>query len=146
MKRMLVALSLISSSLMAQYITIKTETSPGAGYGKEIFFGTVSDYTKSVSEIASKMKAGNAALNGLSASSQYLAKGMFGDSLKAGGAGIGIGLAYGLLNPYIMSYRYDQEYILVRSNGNGELTAVTFIGDKHPSLSKEQIHEILRSR
>lgn len=136
----------MGTSLMAQYITVKTETSPGAGGGQELFFGTLSDYTKSVSEIASKMKAGNVALNGLSTSSQYLAKGMFGDSLKAGGTGIGIGLAYGLLNPYIMSFRYDQEYILIRSNGNGELSAVTFIGDKHPSLSKEQIHEILKSK
>ena len=146
LKTLLIGLALAATNAMADYITVKTQTSPSAVGGKEIYFGTIANYTKSVSEIASKMKAGNAALNGLSTSSQYLAKGMFGDSLKASGTGIGIGLAYGLLNPYIMSYRYDQEYILVRSNGNGELTAVMFIGDKNPSMSEDQIHEILRSR
>ena len=136
------------TSLSAEYITIKTRTSPMAYGGEEVFFGTIADYTKKVSEIQKSIQKNgiNGALNGMSASSQALAKGFYGEGLKSIGAGVGIGLVYGMLNPIVMSYRYDQEYVLVRSNGNGELEAVIFIGDKHPSLSKDQIHEILKSR
>ena len=149
MKKNLIALALglMTSNLMAQYITITTETGPGAG-GKEVYFGTVADYSQKMTDIAKSVKRNgvNGTLNGLSTSSQYLAKGIFGEGLKSMGSGLGIGLAYGFLNPYVMSYRYDQEYVSIRSSGNGELKAVMFIGDKNPSLSESQIHEILKSK
>lgn len=140
--------ALAAANLMADYTTITTKTSPSASGGKEIFFGKVEDYTKYVSEIAKNIaiKGADGALNGLSAGAGSLAKGFVGEGLKSFGAGAGIGIVIGLLDPYVMSFYADQEYVLVRADSNGELTAVMFIGDKHPKLSDEQIHNILKNK
>ena len=148
MKALMVATGLSITSLMADYITITTKTTPSMNDGKEIFFGTVADYTKYVTEIQKNIVARGTlgAADGLSRGAKALAEGFYGEGLKFAGAGAAMGVVVSLLDPYVMSMYADQEYLLVRSNGNGELKAVMFIGDKHPSLSEEEIHKILRAK
>jgi hypothetical protein len=56
----------------------------------------------------------------------------------------------GALDPYVMSLYADQEYVLIKNikmpNGKIARKAVIFVGDKHPSLSEEEIHTILRNK
>jgi len=132
----------ISTTLFAEYKVIKTSTMPGLSGGQEVFFGTISDYSKKITEI--NKAVANGTLNGLSAGSQALARGFYGEGLKHIGAGAGIGLIVGLLDPIVMSAYADQQYILVKKSGD-ELVAVTFFGDKHPSYTQEQIHNILKN-
>jgi len=103
-----------ATALMADYTTIVTKTAPSMQGEKEIFFGTVSDYSNYVMQYA--------------------------------GAGAAIGIVVGLLDPYVMSMYADQEYMLVRTDGKGELESILFIGDKHPSLSEAEIHKILQNK
>jgi len=148
LKTLILLAGLAGTNLMADYTTIVTKTTPSMNGGKEIFFGTLSDYTKYRAEISKEisLRGTLGAIDGMSKGAQALARGFYGEGLKYAGGGAAIGVLVGLMNPYVMSLYADQEYVLVRTDGKGELKAVMFIGDKHPSLSEEQIHEILKNK
>lgn len=138
----------MTTGLMANYTIIETKTAPGVHCEKEIFFGKLADYSKYVSEVQKNLAARGSlgAIDGMSKGAQALAKGFYGEALKGVTAGAGIGIAVAMLNPYVMSFYADQEYVLIRTNGKKELEAIIFIGDKHPSLSEDKIHSILRKK
>ena len=141
MKKIFLASILAASSLMAQYKVITTTTGGYNGVGQEAFFGTMTDYTKERVKINNMLARGTvgAANGALSQGSNLLASG-----LQGAAVGAGISLVYGLMDPFIMDFYADQEYVLIKKDSSGELKAYYFIGDKHPSLTKEQIHEILK--
>ncbi len=141
------------SALMADYTTFVTTSVTGAkGAEKEIFFGTLADYSQANAEIAKSIKAhgGMGAINGMSTGAQSLAKGFFGEGMKSVGTGALIGVIVGLMDPFIMDFYADQQYVLIRAidldNGKKALKAITFIGDKNPSLSEEEIHNVLKEK
>ena len=144
-KTFIIFMGLTVTSLMADYTTIITKTTPSMNGGTEIFFGTVADYSKYVSEISKSVtqRGTLGAIDGMSNGAQALARGFAKEGMKSFGAGAAIGMVVGLLDPYVMSLYADQEYVLIRADKNGELEAIMFIGDKHPSLSEKQIHNIL---
>ena len=136
------------TTLTADYTTIVTKTTPSMQGEKEIFFGRVSDYSNYVTEISKNIAAHGTlgAVDGMSKGAQALARGFYGEGLTYAGAGAAIGIVVGLLDPYVMSMYADQEYMLVRTDGKGELESILFIGDKHPSLSEAKIHTILQNK
>ncbi len=148
LKTLILLIGLTGTSLMADYTTIITKTTPSMQGGKEIYFGTVADYTKYVSKIRKNLAKRTAlgAINGLSKGAQALAEGFAKEGGNFIGAGAGIGFVFSLLNPYVMSFYADQEFVLIRANNNGELESIMFIGDKHPSLSNKEIHKILKNK
>ena len=148
LKTLILLIGLTGTSLMADYATIITKTTPSMNGGKEIFFGTVGDYSQYVSEISKNIaKHGTlGAIDGMSKGAQALAKGFTKEGGNFVGAGAAIGIVVGLLDPYVMSLYEDQQYVLIRADKNGELEAIMFIGDKHPSLSDEEIHKILKNK
>ncbi len=142
-----------TSALMADYTTFVTTSISGAkGSEKEIFFGTLADYSQANAEIAKSIKShgGIGAIDGMSTGAQSLATGFYGEALKSVGTGAAIGIVVGLMDPFIMDFYADQQYVLVKSidlgNGRKALKAFTFVGDKHPSLSEAEIHSILKGK
>ena len=153
MKQSFIALLLSMSALMADYTVFVTKSIPySGGTEKEIFFGTLADYSEAQTEIAKQIAQHGTigAINGMSQGAQALAKGFYGEGLKYAGAGAAIGAGIALLDPIVMDFYADQEYILVRNvdlgGGKRALKAILFIGNKHPSLSAEEIHSILRNK
>jgi len=141
------------SALMADYTVFVTKSIPySGGTEKEIFFGTLGDYSKAQTEISKNIKAHGTigAINGMSQGAQALARGFYGEGMKYVGTGAAIGIGVALLDPIVMDMYADQEYILVRridlGGGKGALKAIFFVGDKHPSLSAEEIHSILKNK
>jgi hypothetical protein len=139
--------------LLADYKVFVTNTLPNAsGKEEEVFFGTWEEYGKVQSELFESMaKHGTmGAINGVSNGAKALAEGFIGEGMKSAGAGLAIGLVIGALNPYVMSFYADQEYVLIKNvklpNGVVARKAIIFVGDKHPSLSEAEIHKILRSK
>ena len=152
-KLLFVSMIISASALMADYTVFVTKSIPySGGSEKEIFFGTLADYSTAQTEIAKSIKAHGTigAINGMSQGAQALARGFYGEGMKYVGAGAAIGIGVALLDPIIMDMYADQEYILVRrvdlGGGKRALKAIFFIGDKHPSLSAKQIHTILRNK
>ncbi|BDY11824.1 hypothetical protein [Hydrogenimonas cancrithermarum] len=153
LKILTVSMILSVTALMADYTVFVTKSIPYTeGSEKEIFFGTLADYSEAQTEIAKNIAEHGTigAINGMSTGAQALARGFYGEGLKYVGAGAAIGIGIALLDPIVMDMYADQEYILVKSVDLGEgrkaLRAVFFVGDKHPSLSAEQIHSILRNK
>jgi hypothetical protein len=153
MKKIVLILLLAGSWLSADYKIFVTKTLPNvSGQEKEVFFGTWEDYGKAQSEILESIaKHGTmGAISGISNGAKALAEGFVGEGLKSAGAGLAIGLVVGALDPYVMSLYADQEYVLIKNikmpNGKIARKAVIFVGDKHPSLSEEEIHTILRNK
>ena len=148
LKTLILFIGLVGTSLMADYTTIITKTTPSMQGGSEIYFGTVADYSQYVTEISKNIAEHGTlgAIDGMSKGAQALAKGFLKEGGNFVGTGAGIGVLVGLLDPYVMSLYADQEYLLVRADKNGELEAIMFIGDKHPSLSDEEIHNILKNK
>ncbi len=151
MNRTLAALLLTASVLTADHTVFITKSVPfDSAKETEIFFGSLEDYSEAQTEIARRIAEHGTlgAINGMSKGAQALARGFFGEGLKYAGAGAIIGATIGFLDPYVMSFYADQEYILVRrvdlKNGSKALKALFFVGDKHPSLSDEEIYEILK--
>jgi len=150
MKRFILSFVLFLTLVNAEYITLESKTVesvPSSG-GTEIYFGTISDWSKEVSKIQKSIaKNGiNGVAKGLGTASNQIANGMINSSMKNIVAGAGIGIVYGLLDPLIMSGYEDQNYVLIKSfdmGGKKELRANIFVGDKHPALTEEQIHQIL---
>jgi len=144
---------LLSQSVFADYeiFTGKSEPFSHRQVAKKevIFFGELESYNKSLEEIRSTMAVHGAmgVINGLSNQSANLAKGLVGEGLKAGATGLGIGLLYGVLDPYIMSFYADQQYAQVYKvtlrNGKTVYMNRFFVGDKHPALSEAEIKSIL---
>jgi len=144
---------LLSQSVWADYeiFTGKSEPFRHRQVSKKevIFFGELESYRKSLEEIQNAMKAHGTmgVINGLSNQSANLAKGLVGEGMKAGVTGLGIGLLYGALDPYIMSFYADQQYVQVYKitlkNGKTVYMNRFFIGDKHPSLTELEIKSIL---
>jgi hypothetical protein len=153
MKKIVLILLLAGSWLLADYKIFITKTLPNvSGQEEEVFFGTWEDYGKAQSEILESIaKHGTmGAISGVSNGAKALAEGFVGEGLKSAGAGLAIGLVVGALDPYVMSLYADQEYVLIKNikmpNGKIARKAVIFVGDKHPSLSEEEIHTILRNK
>ena len=141
MKKVFLIVAVMFSSLFAQYKVITTTTGGYNGNGQEAFFGTMADYTKERVKINHMLASGTvgAANGALSQGGNLLATG-----LQGAAVGAGISMVYNLMDPFIMDLYADQEYVLIRKDSNGELKALYFIGDKHPSMSKKNIHEILK--
>lgn len=116
---------------------------------KVVFFGEVKDYRKSLEEIQKSMLAhgANGVLQGLDSQSANLANGLIGEGLKGAGAGLGIGLLIGALDPFVMSFYADQQFVKVYKvqlkDGKSVFVNKYFVGDKHPTYSKEKINELL---
>ena len=137
-----------ASALMADYEIFVTKTAEVNGQEKEIFFGTLADYSKARVE-ANKMLANGVvgAAEGASQGAAALAANSLGEGAKYVGSGAALGVLVSFLDPYVMDFYADQQYILIRKIGDtGELKAVFFVGDKHPSLSEEEIHKILKNK
>jgi len=156
MFRVLLVGFLISANLFADYRIFVNKSEPfsdgNISQKKTIFFGDIKDYRKSLQEIQKNILAHGVegAAAGLSTQSTNLAKGLLGEGLKAGVSGMGIGLLIGALDPYIMSFYADQQYIKVYKitlkNGNVAYMNKFFVGDKHPSLSADQIKAVLEKK
>lgn len=149
LKNILLGLIIASSALMADYEIIETRTD---SYDqsmvvseKEVFFGELSQYNDYLTEI--RNKAAEGVLSGLSVGAESLAKGLFKSGAQGAGAGLGIGLIYGALDPFVMSFYSDQFYLRVDSielsDGTKELKSYFFIGNKNPSYSKDQIKTLI---
>jgi|GEM_PF-2129824 len=144
-------LFLAGTLLTADYTVFVTKSVPfDSARETEIFFGTLEDYSEARTEIARRIAEHGTlgAIDGMSRGAQALAKGFFGEGLKYAGAGAVIGATVGFLDPYVMSFYADQEYVLVHRadlpDGTKALKALFFVGDKHPSLPDEEIHTLLR--
>ena len=153
LKKVILGIAMTASALMADYTVFDTKTIPYSnGVEKEVFFGTLADYSEATMEIAKSIQAHGAmgAINGLGTSAQALSRGFYSTGTQAIASGAVIGLVIGFSYPYIMELCADQEYILVKAvklkNGKRALRALTFIGNKHPSLSESQIHKILKRK
>lgn len=153
MKKLFIGLVAGLSVLMADYTVFVTKSIPySGGSEKEIFFGKLADYSEAQTEIAKQIAQHGTigAINGMSQGAQALARGFYGEGLKYAGAGAAIGVGIALLDPIVMDFYADQEYILVRKVDLGgkkkALKAIFFIGDKHPSLSDKEIHNILKNK
>jgi len=144
---------LLSQSLWADYEVFTGKSEPfiyrQVAKKEVIFFGELEAYNKSLEEIRSAMAAHGTigVINGISNQSANLAKGLIGEGTKAGVTGLWIGLLYGALDPYIMSFYSDQQYVQVYKmtlrNGKTVYMNRFFVGDKHPALSKAEIKGIL---
>ncbi len=150
MKKLIFSGLLLAVSAFADYTTFVSCTNPGAycPKGKEIYFGTLEDYQKDRAKAIEAIKKGAAsgAIQGLQGAAGALARGFYGEGANIAAGGIGIGILMNLtINPFLDSLNADQEYISIQKVGN-ELRAVYFVGDKHPSLSAEQIHQIVLSK
>jgi len=153
MKKIIILAVLSISALMADYTTFDTRTIQySGGVEKEVFFGTLSDYNQATMEIAKSIQAHGTlgAINGLGVSAQALSRGFYSSGMKAISSGAVIGVVIGFSYPYLMQFYADQEYVLIKAvklkNGKSALRAITFIGNKHPSLSESQIHTILQGK
>ena len=141
MKKTLLSIIAFATMASAQYTTFNTQT----GYGsncQEAFFGTLEDWSQEQNKILKSVASGT--LNGLSAGSVSIAKGLMSKGALEGASGAGIGLIIGMLDPLVMSAYEDQKFIEIKKCSNGELKSTLFIGDKHPSLTKQQIHQIIK--
>jgi len=151
--KVIVFICFSTSMLLADYKVFVTKTLPNtSGKEEEVFFGTWESYGKAQSEILKSIAQHGTmgAISGVSNGAKALAEGFVGEGLKSAGTGLAIGLVVGALDPYVMSLYADQEYVLIKNikmpNGKIARKAVIFVGDKHPSLSEEEIHTILRNK
>jgi len=145
--------AVFSQSVLADYEIFTNQSEPFSSaqiVKKEaVYFGELQDYRKSLEEIQKSMALHgvNGALEGLSNQSANLAKGLIGEGLKGAGAGLGIGLLIGALDPFVMSFYADQQFVKVYKvqlkDGRTVFMNKFFVGDKHPEYSKEEIQTIL---
>ena len=145
--------AVFSQSVFADYEIFTNQSEPfkSSQIAKKeaVYFGELQDYRKSLEEIQKSMALHgvNGALEGLSNQSTNLAKGLIGEGLKGAGTGLGIGLLIGALDPFVMSFYADQQFIKVYKvqlkDGRTVFMNKFFVGDKHPSYSKEEIKSIL---
>jgi len=146
-------LGVFTSSLFADYEVFEGKSEPfGANQivSKEvIFFGELDEYSKSLRDIQKSILKHGAmgAIDGLSDQSATLAKGFLKEGFKGGATGLGIGMFYGMLNPYIMSFYADQQYIQIYSiklkNKKTVYMYKFLVCDKHPALNEDKIKDIL---
>jgi hypothetical protein len=151
MKKILMAGILLggSSSLFADYELFVTYTKPLSSINvikqEVLFTGEYSDYTKLVGEINSKyaMSATGGAIAGLSSQASTMAS-----NIGGAAAGLGIGIAAGLLEPVIWSALADQQFIRVvkleDAKGNFTLKRTLLVCNKNPSLSVAQANEKMK--
>ena len=145
--------AVLSQSVFANYEIFTNQSEPFKNSQivkkKVVYFGSLQNYQKSLKEIQKSMALHgvNGALEGLSNQSASLAKGLISEGLKGAGTGFGIGLLIGALNPFVMCFYADQQFIQVYKvqlkNGKTVFMNKFFDGNKHPSLSKEKIKKIL---
>jgi len=150
-KKVLLGLTLSASIAMADYTIFDTKSiSYTGGSEKEVFFGTLAQYSQVTEEIAKSIAehGGMGAINGMSSAAQSFARGFLGEGLQSVTAGAGIGIIVGLMTPYIRELYADKYYVLIKAvnlgKGKRALHAFTLISDKHPELTEENIHSILR--
>ncbi len=110
-----------------------------------LFSGYYSDYIKQMGEINSKyaMSAAGGALAGVSSQVPTLMSGLGGAA-----AGLGIGVAAGLLEPAIWGALADQQFIRVEkledAKGNFTLKRTLLVCNKNPSISAAQANEKMK--
>jgi len=149
----LLLLAAFSTGLYADYkvFTNRSEAFPNSAITskKEIFFGELKEYRKSLSEIkkAIAIRGLLGAAEGLDNQAATLARGFIGEGLKGAGTGAAIGVVIALLDPIVMSAYADQYYILLYKvklrNGKTVFMNRFLIGDGHPDLSKDEARKIL---
>lgn len=152
MKKLLMAGMLLagSTALYAECESFTSYTKPlssiKAVKKTVLFSGDYSDYTKQVGEINSKyaMSAAGGALTGLSSQATTMV-----GNLGGAAAGLGIGLAAGLLEPAIWSMLADQQFIRVEkiedAKGNFTLKRTLLVCNKNPSISVAKANEIMKA-
>jgi len=147
-KMIIISILVSASALMADYEVFVTKTAEVNGPEKEIFFGTLADYSKARTEANNMLAHGVVGMAaGADKGAAVLAEGSLAEGAKYAGSGALIGVAVSLLDPIVMDFYADQQYVLIRKIGNtGELKAIFFVGDKHPSLSDSEIHDILKNK
>lgn len=115
-----------------------------------IYFGTLKDLEKEYKEIQKQIaeKGLDGALKGLQNSSSAIAKGFFKSAGQSLGMGIGIGMLYGALDPYVMSLYEDEQYILIYdfSNQNGEKTRISALFVARNFDKEETIKQYLENK
>ena len=110
-----------------------------------LFSGDYSNYLKQMGKLNSEyaMSAAGGALAGVSSQATTLVS-----NLGGAAAGLGIGLAAGLLEPTIWSALADQQFIRVEkledSKGNFTLKRTLLVCNKNPSLSVAQANEKMK--
>ena len=116
---------------------------------REIFFGEPADYRAKAAQIArsAALHGAMGLIEGTAAGAEAFAKGLVSEGLKGAGAGLGIGLVIGALDPFVMSLYADQHYLRVDEvrldDGTLAWEARFFIGDKHPAYAPEEIRQII---
>ena len=153
MKKMLLAGMILAGNtvLFADYELFVTYTKPlssikGAKKSTVLFSGDYKDYQEQFTEMnkqavssAGAVTASTAMIGGLSG---------LGTSASMAVAGLGVGLAAGLLTPVILDAQDDERFIRVikieNSKGNFTLKRILMVGNKHPHYSIEQANEIMK--
>lgn len=115
-----------------------------------IYFGTLKDLQKEYKEIQKQIaeKGFDGAIKGLQNSSSAIAKGFLKSAGQSLGMGVGIGILYGALDPYIMSLYEDEQYILIYdfSNQNGEKTRISALFVASDFNNEETIKQYLENK
>ena len=153
MKKLLMAGMMLagSSALYADYELFVTYTKPlssikGAKKSTVLFSGDYKDYQEEYAKMnkyavstKGEITASTAMIGGLSG---------LGTSASMAVAGLGVGLAAGLLTPVILDAQDDERFIRVikieNSKGNFTLKRILMVGNKHPHYSIEQANEIMK--
>ena len=149
----LLLVAALTTGLFADHKVFTDKSEPFADSSvvskKEIFFGELKEYRKSLSEIkkALAVRGVLGAVEGLDNQAATLARGFIGEGLKGAGTGAAVGVVIALLDPIVMSAYADQYYILLYKvklrNGRSAFMNRFLIGDGHPDLSKDEARKIL---
>ncbi|MCK9372461.1 MAG: hypothetical protein M0P91_04630 [Sulfuricurvum sp.] len=153
MKKLLLTLSLLFMSAHADYEIIKSKSKSFSDENvtsmEIMYFGSLENYSKSVVEIQKNIaeKGTEGFLNGLSSGAESLAKGFTKAGVQSMGAGLGIGIVIGALDPFIMGFYADQTFVQVEKitlkDGSIAYSNRLFVGNKHPSYSDEEIKNLI---
>ncbi|WP_060825068.1 hypothetical protein [Sulfurospirillum cavolei] len=110
---------------------------------EEIFCGRRSEYTISLAKLSHSTLSGT--LDGLNAGSKAFNAGNVGVGLQNVGAGLGIGLAFGLIQFSIDKYKEDNQYMLVRvySDNTNKATALISLLIVDKGLEENQYRAML---